>query len=120
MSQGAIRYMPLALLRDPHHVVSIADEIESFFDVTLYNGLRYLPHNTDHELMTWIQHYFDDYVKDYGHTRIGGMGERVLLRLRLSRVLRRRTDSHFWTRRRAPTLFESQIYAVMFPFTLQE
>lgn len=29
----------------------------------------------DHELMTWIQHYFDDYVKDYGHTHIGGWGK---------------------------------------------
>lgn len=56
-------------------------------------------------------------LRPYSHWR---MGENVLLRLRLSRVLRRRTDSHFWTRRRAPTQFDSQIYAFMFSFTLKD
>ncbi|KAI0808339.1 hypothetical protein C8Q74DRAFT_1213991 [Fomes fomentarius] len=72
---GTIRSMPLALHRDPHHVVSIADEMVSFFDVTLYNGLRYLPHNMNHHIMTWNQRYFDDYLTDYGNTRIGGWGK---------------------------------------------
>ena len=52
--------MSVASLQDRTHVVEIADEIESFMNVILYNAMRYLPF--EHELTRGrlIQLYFTD------------------------------------------------------------
>ena len=49
--------MSVAALLDLYHATTIADEIESFFNVVLYNAIRYLPHN--------VEPYVDDFIKSY-------------------------------------------------------
>ena len=52
--------MSVASLQDRTHVVAIADEVESFMNIILYNAMRYLPF--EHELTRGrlIQLYFTD------------------------------------------------------------
>ncbi|KAH9938807.1 uncharacterized protein BXZ73DRAFT_26568, partial [Epithele typhae] len=54
---GTFKYMSLATLSDPKHVVTVADEIESHANVLLYNGVKYLPHNVVTE--SFLKDYFD-------------------------------------------------------------
>ncbi|KAH9938811.1 uncharacterized protein BXZ73DRAFT_22769, partial [Epithele typhae] len=53
---GTFKYMSLATLSDPKHVVTVADEIESHANVLLYNGVKYLPHNVSTE--SFLKDYF--------------------------------------------------------------
>ena len=53
--------MSLASLRNLYHIVGIRDEVESHFNVLLYNAVRYLPHNLEHSTRTWVERYFLNY-----------------------------------------------------------
>ncbi|TFK84016.1 hypothetical protein K466DRAFT_602368 [Polyporus arcularius HHB13444] len=48
------------ILDNPEDAVAIADEMEAFFHVSLYMGLRYMRHNCENLQMTMFD-YFDDY-----------------------------------------------------------
>ncbi|KAI0740010.1 hypothetical protein C8Q76DRAFT_820744 [Earliella scabrosa] len=57
---GTWSYMSVAALLDLYHATTITDEIESFFNVVLYNAIRYLPHNVDSYVDDFIKSYFTD------------------------------------------------------------
>lgn len=50
--------MSVASLDDDMHVITNADEFESFFNVTLYNAIRYLPHDKSSAVQDFIRSYF--------------------------------------------------------------
>ncbi|KAI0689148.1 hypothetical protein C8T65DRAFT_817896 [Cerioporus squamosus] len=72
---GTWRYMSVASLRNMLHVVGIADEIESFFNVILYNAIRYLPHNAGPYTATMISSYFTRAEKQSNGILIVGDGK---------------------------------------------
>ena len=49
--------MPLASLSIPYHEIVIADEIESFFNVLLYQAVRRISHNLDNNIITIVVNY---------------------------------------------------------------
>ena len=55
--------MSVASISDATHITTVADEIESFFNVILYNALRYLPHNIQDDTQTFIRRYFSECVR---------------------------------------------------------
>ena len=55
--------MSLRCLRDPTLPVGLADELESFVHVLIYNGVRFLFHNFA-EIAAFVNAYFDDTVVD--------------------------------------------------------
>ncbi|KAI0713678.1 hypothetical protein C8Q76DRAFT_467703 [Earliella scabrosa] len=57
---GTWQFASAHILDNPDEPVRIADELESFFHVTLYNGLRYLRHSCQ-ELQMVMFDYFDQY-----------------------------------------------------------
>ena len=64
--------MSVASLRDVLHVVDIADEIESFFNVIIYNAVRYMPHTLKHFTTAFIDEYFHGYKRlPNGHLTVG-------------------------------------------------
>ena len=78
-SQGAFRYMPVASLSNPYHEIVIADEIESFFNVLLYQAVRRINHNFDDQVSRIVANYF------LAHEYVDGMHKcgiykRVLMR----------------------------------------
>ncbi|KAI0696571.1 hypothetical protein C8T65DRAFT_615307 [Cerioporus squamosus] len=68
---GTWQFASVYILDNPEKPVRIADEIESFFHVTLYNALRYLRHNCDNVQITMFD-YFDWYSYNKGQYRCGG------------------------------------------------
>ncbi|TFK84675.1 hypothetical protein K466DRAFT_665016 [Polyporus arcularius HHB13444] len=56
---GTWQFMSLHSLMHPTLPVTVADELESFFHVLLYNALRFLLHNFE-SIHTFIQEYFDN------------------------------------------------------------
>ncbi|KAI0780150.1 hypothetical protein C8Q74DRAFT_1447525 [Fomes fomentarius] len=63
---GTWKYMPIASLLDMFHIVGIPDEMESIFNVALYNTIRYTPHNLQERIHTWIQKYFVEWEDIHG------------------------------------------------------
>ncbi|KAI0806739.1 hypothetical protein C8Q74DRAFT_1442726 [Fomes fomentarius] len=57
---GTWQFASAYILDNPDEPVRIADEIESFFHVSLYNALRYLRHNCPH-LQIAMFDYFDQF-----------------------------------------------------------
>ena len=53
--------MSVRCLRDPTLPVGLADELESFVHVLIYNGVRFLFH-TFAEIAVFVNAYFDDTV----------------------------------------------------------
>ena len=51
--------MSVASLRNVLHEVAIADELESFCNVILYNAVRYLPHTAERCTPRFIHNYFN-------------------------------------------------------------
>ena len=62
--------MSVASLSDPFHVISVADEIESFINVLLYNAVERLPHNHANH-MKEVMKYFLDSLPDRGYRSCG-------------------------------------------------
>ena len=62
--------MSVASLSDPFHVISVADEIESFINVLLYNAVERLPHNRESH-MKEVMRYFLDCLSDDGYRSCG-------------------------------------------------
>lgn len=50
--------MSVACITDPLHVVGIADELEAFWNVLMYNSIRYLPHNQEDHVAPFVFTYF--------------------------------------------------------------
>lgn len=50
--------MPVTSLTDPAHIVTIADEIEAFFNVLLHYAIRYLRHSIERWVKAFIEYYF--------------------------------------------------------------
>ncbi|KAI0806764.1 hypothetical protein C8Q74DRAFT_1341797 [Fomes fomentarius] len=71
--QGTWQFRSAYILDNPEEPVTIADEIEAFHHVSLYNSLRYLSHTcTDSEgLHLTMFHFFDDYSIRDGSFRCG-------------------------------------------------
>ncbi|KAI0827889.1 hypothetical protein BC628DRAFT_1317328 [Trametes gibbosa] len=62
---GTWQFMSVNSLNDPAKVITIPDELESFFHVTVYNAVRLLCHNCHHTRVPQFLHdYFDDYTVD--------------------------------------------------------
>ena len=62
--------MSVASLTDPFHVIDVADEIESFINVLLYNAVERLPHShEDH--MKDIMKYFLESSSDHSYRLCG-------------------------------------------------
>ena len=59
-SQGTWQFASAYILDNPEKPVRIADELESFFHVTLYHALRYLRHNCG-EVQATMFDFFDWY-----------------------------------------------------------
>ena len=57
--QGTWRYMSAASLLERAHAVEVADEIESFVNVILYNAIRFLPIQHSRTRAELIERYFD-------------------------------------------------------------
>ncbi|TFK45228.1 hypothetical protein OE88DRAFT_1689281 [Heliocybe sulcata] len=57
---GTWQFMSAALLRNPKKVHQVADDLESFVHVLIYESLRYLRHNCDSVKLVMRQ-YFDSY-----------------------------------------------------------
>ena len=57
--------MSLYSLEHPSMPVSIPDELEAFFHVLLYNGVRFLLHNYP-SIVAFIKRYFDGYDESNG------------------------------------------------------
>ena len=69
--------MSVASLLDPFHVITVADEIESFLNVLLYNAVERLPH--DHEdRMEHVMAYFLESTPLRGYRSCGGMKQRTM------------------------------------------
>ena len=69
--------MSVASLLDPFHVITVADEIESFINVLLYNAVERLPH--DHEdRMEHVMAYFLESTALRGYRSCGGMKQRTM------------------------------------------
>ena len=67
--------MSVASLSDPFHVISVADEIESFINVLLYNAVERLPHNQENH-MKEVMRYFLDSLSEYDGYRTCGERKR--------------------------------------------
>ncbi|RPD55664.1 hypothetical protein L226DRAFT_617055 [Lentinus tigrinus ALCF2SS1-7] len=67
---GTWQYASAYILDNPEKPVQIADEIESFYHVTLHNALRYLRH-TCKSLQYTMFDYFDQYSFEEGQYRCG-------------------------------------------------
>ena len=62
--------MSVASLTDPFHVINVADEIESFINVLLYNAVERLPHDCE-DHMKEIMKYFLESLSDHGYRSCG-------------------------------------------------
>ncbi|TBU38176.1 hypothetical protein BD309DRAFT_547695 [Dichomitus squalens] len=60
---GTWRYMSVASFWDASHIVSTADEIESFFNVLLENAIRYCSHNMELEVPSFCDDYFVRFMR---------------------------------------------------------
>ena len=76
--------MSAASLRDPLHLVRIADEIESFLSVLLQNAVRYLPHNIENDVKVFIQRYFLDCSWTNGVRSCGPKKSEVITQAKLT------------------------------------
>ncbi|KAI0707441.1 hypothetical protein C8T65DRAFT_218246 [Cerioporus squamosus] len=55
---GTWKYMSVACITNALHIVGISDELEAFFNVLMYNAIRYLPHNREHQVALFVFAYF--------------------------------------------------------------
>ncbi|KAI0323685.1 hypothetical protein GY45DRAFT_1341281 [Cubamyces sp. BRFM 1775] len=69
--------MSAAMLTENSKVVEIADELESFFHVILYNAIRYLSSNCTH-VGAFIEDFFDTYKEEDGQLFCGDRKEAAL------------------------------------------
>ena len=83
--QGKWAHMSWASIRDVYHATRVADEAESYFNVVLYNAIRYTPHNLEDQVRSWLTQYFYDAKTCDGYT-IGGIGKLELIERRSLRL----------------------------------
>lgn len=79
--------MPVASLLDMFHIVGIPDEMESIFNVALYNTTRYTPHNLQECIHPWIQKYFIEWNEVLGVRKASTAKTAVMNRGSLTAVL---------------------------------
>ncbi|TFK90439.1 hypothetical protein K466DRAFT_660832 [Polyporus arcularius HHB13444] len=71
---GTWQYMSVASSGDALHIIDIADELESFFNVILYNAVRYVPHTFEQFTTSFLKEYFDVYkILPNGEFTVGTM-----------------------------------------------
>ncbi|RPD53576.1 hypothetical protein L226DRAFT_488350 [Lentinus tigrinus ALCF2SS1-7] len=58
---GTWQFMPLRCIKHPSLPVSVPDELESCFQVLLYNAVRFLLHNLP-DVHSFVTHYFDNAI----------------------------------------------------------
>ena len=83
-AQCTRQFASVSRLENPEEPIAIADEIESVFNVALYNALRYLRHSvgTGSQLRTTVFDFFEDYqlLADYGQRYRCGVMKRDAMR----------------------------------------
>lgn len=63
-AQGTWQFMSVAYVRNPERPVVIADELESFFHVLLYQSVRYLRSSLGAWVTSFITDYFDAFQQN--------------------------------------------------------
>ncbi|KAG6875245.1 hypothetical protein C0993_010163, partial [Termitomyces sp. T159_Od127] len=76
---GTWQFMSYLLLSGHHDAHTIQDDMESFFYVMLYFGLRYLQHNYRRNIPNLLKQVFDSEDIDEDGFVIGGLHKRFLL-----------------------------------------
>ncbi|KAI0660068.1 hypothetical protein C8Q70DRAFT_1132735 [Cubamyces menziesii] len=74
---GTLQFMSVAMLTENSKVVEIADELESFFHVILYNAVRYLASNCTNA-GAFIEDFFDTYKEEDGQLFCGDRKETAI------------------------------------------
>ncbi|KAG6874953.1 hypothetical protein C0993_011410 [Termitomyces sp. T159_Od127] len=76
---GTWQFMSYLLLSGHHDAHTIQDDMESFFYVMLYFGLRYLQHNYARRVPSLLKFIFDYEDFDKNGSAIGGVGKGSLI-----------------------------------------
>ncbi|KAG6893425.1 hypothetical protein C0993_001122, partial [Termitomyces sp. T159_Od127] len=76
---GTWQFMSYLLLSGHHDAHTIQDDMESFFYVMLYFGLRYLQHNYARRVPSLLKYIFDYEDFDKNGSAIGGAGKAFLI-----------------------------------------
>jgi len=74
--QGTWQFTSTAQLLDPGKAYEVSDELESFFFVTLYEGVHWVIHNKPDTLN--VKHIFDDMQVNANGRQTGGAGKQHL------------------------------------------
>ncbi|PIL33501.1 hypothetical protein GSI_04124 [Ganoderma sinense ZZ0214-1] len=62
---GTWQFMSANALSNPWRVITVEDEMESFFHLLLFYAIRYLPHNCK-DVGMFMEEYFDGFTKENG------------------------------------------------------
>ncbi|OBZ74038.1 hypothetical protein A0H81_06280 [Grifola frondosa] len=74
---GTWQFMSAHILDNRYRSPSIEDELESFFHVLLYYGIRFLPHNQP-DVGQYMNSFFDNYTYDNGEYKCGSMKQTTM------------------------------------------